>query len=206
MLQPLPKKQKIIWPNNTYYFLTNSTYLHYPYFRQPDQKQIILNSIKKLQSKYSIPVQDFSIAMNHNHLMFYADKGEKVSFVKRFLKNNVSREYRRVYKVPYSEIWHSTRVFWVKDDKMFWGVRGYIAGNLLKHKEVSNFQELYDNPFSSFKYTADKFGLDALKELVKSVIEMKEDSYGEVDVGGIGKLDLKPLSRRGRVKTPVKTG
>ena len=133
--------------------------------------------------------------------MFYADKGEKVSFVKRFLKNNVSREYRENYKVPYSEMWHSTRVFWVKDDKMFWGVRGYITGNLLKHKEVSGFQELYDNPFSSFKYTTDKFGFDTLRELVKSVIEVKEDSYGDVDVEGMGELELKPLSREGRILT-----
>ena len=123
MPQPLPAKQKIIWPDNKYYFLTNSAYLHYPYFKQPDQKQIILNSIKKLQSKYFIPVQDFSIAVNHCHLMFYADKGEKVSLVKRFLKNNVSREYRENYQVLYSEMWHSTRTFWIKDEKMFWGVR-----------------------------------------------------------------------------------
>lgn len=203
MSQLLPEKQKIIWPDDRYYFLTNSTYLHYPYFKQPDQKQIILNSIKKLQSKYSIPVQDFSIMMNHCHLMFYADKGEKVSFVKRFLKNNVSREYRENYKVPHSEMWHSTRVFWVKDDKMFWGVRGYITGNLLKHKEVSGFQELYDNSFSSFKYTADKFGFDTLRELVKSVIEVKEDSYGEVDVEGIEELNLKPLSRQRRITSTL---
>ena len=199
MLQPLPKKQKIVWSDNKYYFLTNSTYLHYPYFKQPDQKQIVLDSIKKLQSEYSIPVQDFSIAMNHKHLMFYADKGEKVSFVKRFLKNNVSREYRKIYKVPYSEMWHSTRVFWIKDNdenKMFWGIRGYIAGNLLKHKEVSSFQELYKNPFSSFKYTADKFGFEALRELVKSVIEVKEDSYGEVDMEGMEELDLKTSLKR----------
>ena len=98
MPQPLPEKRKIVWSDDKYYFLTNSTYLHYPYFKQPDQKQIVLNSIKKLQSKYSIPVQDFSIAINHSHLMFYADKGKKVSFVKRFLKNNVSREYRESYQ------------------------------------------------------------------------------------------------------------
>ncbi|MCK5459679.1 transposase [Candidatus Parcubacteria bacterium] len=201
MPQPLPEKRKIVWSDDKYYFLTNSTYLHYPYFKQPDQKQIVLNSIKKLQSKYSIPVQDFSIAINHSHLMFYADKGKKVSLVKRFLKNNVSREYRESYQVPYSEMWHSTRVFWVKDDKMFWGVRGYITGNLLKHKEVSGFQELYDNPFSSFKYTADKFGFDTLRELVKSVIEVKEDSYGDVDVEGMEELELKPLSREGRILT-----
>lgn len=175
--------------------------MHYPYFKQPDQKQIVLNSIKKLQSEYNIPIQDFAIPMNHQHLMFYADKGEKVTFVKRFLKNNVSREYKKVYKVPYSEMWHSTRVFYIKDDKMFWGVRGYITGNLLKHKEVSTFQELYDNPFSSFKYTADKFGFDALKELVKSVIEVKEDPYGEVDAKGIEELKLKPLSRERRIIT-----
>ena len=134
--------------------------------------------------------------MNHHHLIFHADRGGKVSLVKRFLKNNVSREYRKIYQVPYSEMWHSTRVFWIKDEKMFWGVRGYVAGNLLKHKEASSFQELYDNPFSSFKYTADKFGFDTLTELVKSVIEVKEDSYGEVDMKGIEDLDIKTALKR----------
>lgn len=194
MSQPLPQKQKIVWPDEKYYFLTNSTYLHYPYFKQPEQKQIILNSIKKLQSEYSIPIQDFSIAINHFHLMFYADKGEKVTLVKRFLKNNVSREYRKIYRVSYAEMWHSTRTFWIKDEKMFWGIRGYIAGNLLKHKEVNNFQELYDNPFSSMKYTADKFGDDSSKELIGSVIAVKEDFFGEVDVNGLGEIDVPLLA------------
>ena len=195
MPQLLQEKRKIVWRDNKYYFLTSSTYLHYPYFKQPAQKQIVLSFIKKLQAEYFVPVQDFSIAMNHYHLMFYANKGKKVSFVKRFLKNNVSREYRKAYKVPYSEMWHSTRVFWVKNDKMFWAIRGYITGNLLKHKELSNFQELYDNLFSSFRYTADKFGFDPLKELVKSVIEVREDSYGEVDIEGIKKLNLATLAK-----------
>jgi len=37
---------------------------------------------------------------------------------------------------------------------MDWKVTGYIIGNLLKHKEVGTFNELKQNKFSSFWFTA----------------------------------------------------
>jgi len=185
----LPKKQKILWPDNEYYFMTNSTFLHYPFFRQEDQKQVVLNIFKDLQQKWRIPIQAYSIPMTHNHLMFHVDKGDKVTFTKRFLKGNITREFRKRYKIPYKEFWHSTRVYWVRDDDMYRRVMGYIGGNLLKHKEVSSWQELYDCPFSSFKYLVDKHGWIEARDMVMDVIEVKEDSYGEVDFKG-----LKPSS------------
>lgn len=195
MLQSLPQKQKIVWSDNTYYFLTNSTYLHYPYFKKSEQKQLVFDFIKTLQLKYSIPVQSFAILITHQHLMFYTKKGEQVTFVKRFLKNSISREYRKIYHVPYKEFWHSTRVYRIKDEKMYWGILGYICGNLLKHKEVSNFQELYNNPFSSFKYIADKYGFDAAKELVLKVIKLEESAYGEVETEKIKDINITALKR-----------
>ncbi|MDP2917993.1 MAG: transposase [bacterium] len=185
MPQPLPPRRKIIWPDAMHYFLTNSTYLHYPYFKEDSQRQIILNYIKELKLEYAIPIQAFSIAINHHHLMFYADKGKKVSFVKSFLKGNIGREYKKNYKISYPTIWHSTRVLWIKDEKMLRAIQGYVNGNLLKHKQVSNFQELYDNPFSSFKYYADKYGFIYAKNMVMDVIQIDEDAQGGIDMKGL---------------------
>lgn len=84
--------------------------------------------------------------------MFYAKVGKEVGLVKNFLKGNITREYRRQYNVPYENIWGSTKVLWIKDEKMLYGVQGYVNGNLLKHREESNLQGLCENPFSSFKY------------------------------------------------------
>ena len=59
---------------------------------------------------------------------------------------------------------------------------GYIAGNLLKHKEVSTFRELKQNPFSSYKYIAEKFGDEMAEDLVRSVINIGENAEGEVAI------------------------
>jgi len=185
MKQPLPKRQTVHWPDDTHYFLTVSTYLHYPYFQEDTQKHLILNFIKKLNKDWLIPIESFAVLINHIHLMFYADKGEKVTLVKRFLKNNVSREYRKIYEVKYKDFWYSTRIYWIKNEKAYWGMMGYTIGNLLKHKEVSNFQELYETPFSSFRYIADKCGYEVAQELVQRVIAAPEDSYGEIDLKGL---------------------
>ena len=187
MTQKLSIKQKIVWPDDTHYFLTNSTYLHYPYFHTEAQKQIILNFIKKLKLEHNIPIQAFSISINHFHLMFYARLGARVSLVKNFLKGNITREYRKQYNVPYENIWGSTKVLWIKDEKMLYGVQGYINGNLLKHKEESNFQGLCENPFSSFKYYVNKYGFEYAKEMVLNSINVDESADGEMDIKKIKK-------------------
>ena len=182
MPQPLTSKHKIIWHDEMHYFLTNSTYLHYPYFKEEEQKQIVLNFIKKLKLEYGIPIQAFSILINHFHLMFHAKVGKEVGLIKNFLKGNITREYSRQYNVPYKNIWGSTKVLWIKDEKMLYGVQGYINGNLLKHKEESNFQGLLENPFSSFQYYADKYGFEYAKEMVLNSINVEESADGEVDI------------------------
>ena len=177
----IPKKPKIYWAGGEYYFMTNSTYLHRPYFREDEQKQLVLNFLKELQERWKISIQAYSIPMNHNHLMFYGKGENQVTFVKKFLKGNITREYRRAWGSPGQEIWQSTRVYWIKDDGSYWRVMGYIIGNLIKHREVSTFRELYEYPFSSFKYAVDKYGWDEAISMVKLVIDVPEDAYGTVD-------------------------
>lgn len=182
MRHPLPFRQKIIWPDRKYYFLTNSTYLHYPYFRSFEQKQLVLGFIKRLSKNYSILVQAFSISMSHHHVMFYANQGQQVTFVKRFLKNSISREYKKQYKIPYKEFWHSTKTLVIKNENMLQGIQGYIGGNLMKHKEVNDFEELYQSPFSSFKYLVDKHGIEAAKQMVFKVIGVEESGDNSLNV------------------------
>ena len=38
------------WPDNTIYFYTDSAFLHYPYFKTDEQKQIVLDQIKKIKT------------------------------------------------------------------------------------------------------------------------------------------------------------
>lgn len=179
--------RKNIWSDNTIYFLTDSTYLHYPYFSSDNQKQIILNQFKKLRERLGIPFSAFSISKNHYHIKFFLKDGSDMLKVKQLLRGGISYEYKKIYHVPYREIWQSRKILSITSDEMDKKVSGYIAGNLLKHKEVSTFSELRENCFSSFGYMAEKYGDDFMRELVYSVIAVDEDAWGEADMDDLSK-------------------
>jgi hypothetical protein len=59
-----------------------------------------------------------------------------------------------------------------------------IIGNLIKHKEVNSFTELKENKFSSCWFTVNSLGEQITHELICSVIDVGEDKFEVVDVGG----------------------
>ncbi len=180
-----------IWPDNTIYFLTDSTFLHFPYFKTDEQKQIVLDQIKKINKELGIPVSDYSIAINHYHLKFYLEFGSNLAKVKQLLRGGISYEYRKRYKFPYKEMWQTRKVIQINSEKMNWKISGYIIGNLLKHKEVSTFDELIENQFSSYWYMVKKYGDDEMRQLVYSVIDIDEDTWGIVNIEQLDKTRAK---------------
>ena len=183
-------KTKSHWPDNSMYFLTGSTFLHYPYFKTSEQKQIVLEQIKKIKNKLKIPITAFSIAINHYHLKFYLEKGLNLAKVRQLMHGGITFEYKKEYKMKYEEMWQSKKALVVTSDKMDWKITGYIIGNLLKHKEVSIFDELKNNPFSSYKFVVEKYGDECAQELIRKVIDVDENVEGEVDMTGIEKINI----------------
>lgn len=176
------KKDAEQWPDNAIYFLTDSTFLHFPFFNTDEKKDIIYNQFKKISNKFGVPISDYSIAINHFHIKFYLDSGKTLGKIKQILRGGISYELRKNFDIPYKEIWQSRKVFIVYNEESNWRVSGYIIGNLLKHKEVSTFGELRDNKYSSYWYIAKKYGEDTAKSMVYSVINTDEDSFGGVDI------------------------
>jgi len=185
------KTNNPVWPDNSVYFLTDSTFLHFPYFRTDAQKQIVLSQVKKISKKLGVPVSDYSIAINHYHLKFYLKLGSDLAHIKQLMRGGVSYEYRKIYQVPYKEMWQTRKVIRISSERMNWKVSGYIIGNLLKHKEVGTFKELKQDKFSSYWYMAEKYGDNAMRELVYSVIDVDEDVWGVVDKGQLGGINIK---------------
>jgi len=183
-------KDKTYWPDNSMYFLTGSTFLHYPYFKTSEQKQIIFDQINKIKEKLNIEITAYSVAVNHYHLKFYLEEGLNLAKVKQFMHGGTSFEYKRKYKMKYNALWQSRKTFVITSDEMDWMITGYIAGNLLKHKEVSTFDELKNNPFSSYNFIAEKYGDESAQELVRKVIDIKEDIEGGVDMSGLEKMNI----------------
>ena len=92
--------------------------------------------------------------------------------------------------MQYTDMWQSVKVVAIKSEKMNWKVSGYIVGNLLKHKEVSNFEELYQNKFSSYWYLVNKYGEEEIRNLVYGVIDVGEDNWNNTDMLQLNSVNL----------------
>ena len=173
-------KMKNVWPDKTIYFITSFTFAHYPCFKTDEQKQIVLNQIKSLKNKFGCLVSAYSIAINHYHLKIYLENGMDIPKIKQYLNGGISFNYNKNFKSKYSEFWQSCKVLNI-DPEVDQRVSGYIAGNLLKHKEVGTFNELLENPFSSYSFMAEKYGEDFAREIVYDVIDIDESAEGDID-------------------------
>ncbi len=192
----MPDIQKPHWPDNSIYFLTGSTFLHYPYFREEKQKQIVLNQIKNVKKNLNIPISAYSIAVNHYHLKFFLKRGLELARVRQIMHGGTSFVYHKEYKKRHEEMWQSDYAIVITSEELNMKIAGYTSGNLLKHKEVSTFQELEDNRFSSYWYLVKKLGNQFAQELVRSIINTEEDNDGRINRKELGKLKLpKPLAK-----------
>lgn len=189
-------KQNIKWQDDAIYFYTLFTFLHFPYFKDEEQKQIVLNQFKKIKEKYNIKINSYSIAINHFHLKFYLKNGSEMKNILQTLRGGTTFEYKKKFSriMKYKEMWQSRKIYIITSEEMDWKVTGYIIGNLLKHKEISTFEELKNNKFSSYWYYAKKYEDKIMQDLVSSVIDVKETSEGD-----IGLKELKEA-------TPTKVG
>ncbi len=186
----LLKQDEPFWPDKSIYFLTDSTFLHFPYFNSYEQKSIVLNQIKKINKQLGISVSAFSIAINHYHIKFYLEKGLDIIKVKQLLRGGISYEYRKKFTMPYKEMWQTKKTIIVLSQKMDYKVTGYIIGNLLKHKEAGTLKDLIQNDFSSYQYTAEKYGNDVAGEMVGGVININEDVWGGIDFEELSELNI----------------
>ncbi|PIR03281.1 MAG: hypothetical protein COV60_01125 [Candidatus Magasanikbacteria bacterium CG11_big_fil_rev_8_21_14_0_20_43_7] len=171
------------FPGNSVYFLTGSTFLHFPYFKTPEHKEIIFDQLTKLHREKGIQICAYSIQINHYHLMFYAKRDTDLATVKKYMHGGVSYEYRKKCGEKQKHFWGTSRVIRVYSHDVYWKVIGYICGNLLKHRELGTFEELYENRFSSYGYFVQKYGDHMMQEIVRSIIDVSESVDGDVDMG-----------------------
>lgn len=180
------------WPNQSTYFLTSTTFLHYPYFREFTQKQILLNQINKIVELLPLDNNEmiYSIAMNHFHLKFYLENGLVLAKIKQLIHGGTSFQYKKRYPIKHKELWQGSHVLRITSKSMDWKVTGYIIGNLLKHKEVNTFEELQENPYSSYRMFVDKYGKEAAEQLVYQVIDVDEQNNGLIKLTELNRIKL----------------
>ena len=178
----MEKIQKSFWPDQSWYFVTTATFLHYPYFRFDEQKSLVLNRLRQVETEFQIKIDNFSIAMNHFHYFFYLEDGRIYPKITQLLNGGVSFDYKKKFEKKYQNFWADTKTKIIATEQGIWRVRGYIAGNLLKHREVNNFYALADSPFCSYKKFAENYGGEFARNLVYETINFDEKTDGEVAI------------------------
>jgi len=87
--------------------------------------------------------------------------------LEQFIAGGSSHELNALDNIKRS-IWEE---YWEKvvDEKRLEKILGYILGNLLKHGEVRDFNELRSSPFTSYKQAIARYGEQMIQDLILSV-------------------------------------
>lgn len=156
--------------NNSYYFITNHTFLHKPYFNTDHKKDILLNQLIKIKKEFHIPFYTYSIVDNHYHALIYLKRWDQLEKIMQLIHGRSSYELNKQEKIERS-IWGKYWSKIIEDRKSFVNILGYIIGNPLKHNTVHNFNELEQYKYCSFQKTKKELGEDICKNMIYDIIE-----------------------------------
>jgi len=153
--------------DNCYYFITRPTINKEKLFNSDEKKRIILNRLTSAQKKFSFSLHAFSIISNHYHYLIFLSKGDVLPKLEQFIAGGSSHELNTLNNIKRS-IWDE---YWEKvvDEEKLDKVLGYILGNLLKHGEAKDFNELKNSPFTSYKQAVAQYGEETIQDLILSV-------------------------------------
>jgi len=164
------------WLPNSFYFITSKTFLGAKLFDNYNKKKIIIKQIKKAVNLLDVSIYAYSIAQNHYHVLLYFDDFSKHNKFKQIVNGGSAFLYNKNFpRERIGKMWLDSKSLLIYNQESLFRVVGYIAGNLLKHREVKNFLELKLNPFSSYRQLAKEYGNEVAEDIVGRVIEIKED-------------------------------
>ena len=164
------------WLPNSFYFITSKTFLGAKLFDNYNKKKIIIKQIKKAVNLLNVSIYAYSIAENHYHVLLYLDDFSKHSKFKQIVNGGSAFFYNKSFpRERIGKMWLDSKALLVYNQESLFRVIGYIAGNLLKHREAKNFLELKLSPFSSYRQLVKEYGDEVAEDIVGRVIEIKED-------------------------------
>ncbi|MBU4421576.1 transposase, partial [Patescibacteria group bacterium] len=155
--------------DSSFYFITCPTFLHQPILTDIYKEVLLINILenaKKLGSIYA-----YSIAVNHYHILIYLQNGDLLAKLMQKINGKTSFQINKL-KNGSERTWGTYWSNIIFDNTVCYKVLGYIAGNLLKHKEALNFEELYNSKFSSYKYLVKQRGEENARAMIQEVINL----------------------------------
>ena len=148
--------------DNNYFFITSKTFESRNYFESYKNRQIALDQLRKVEIKFQLLFDAYSILFNHYHLLFYLPKGINLPKIIQVLNGGISY---RIKDVP-KPMWQKYCIRNISTESSFYNVQGYVLGNPLKHALVNNIDELENYSFCNYKEKVKEFGKETIDDLI----------------------------------------
>ena len=162
--------QKRFYNPNHIYFITTNVKSGFPFFKDDQICNILINTIKINKNIKEFKLFGFVIITNHTHLLINATITNNISEVMRSIKTNSSREINRYLKYNEGRVarpdlherFDIPRFKWqerfydhvIRNDNDYYNHIEYIYQNPLKHLRMENYED--------FKYSSCKFWQDLI--------------------------------------------
>jgi putative transposase len=143
---PVKHNPPHLYLNDAIYIVTSGTYGKIPYFDSSEKKALLQEEIFKIiQQLYAWVILD-----NHYHLLFELARGRELGKMIGLINGSSSYKLNRKEGRPSRKIWYSYWDTCIRNEKGFFVRLNYIHNNPVKHRCVSDLEELEQYQFSSY--------------------------------------------------------
>jgi len=145
------------------------------FFDSDDKKKIILNRLLQAQEKFGFLLFAYSIISNHYHYLIQLQKNTSLGEVEKIIAGGSSYDLNKELRIK-QRVWDNYCERIVEENFSMEKVWGYILGNLLKHNEAKNFDDLSNSLFCSYKQAVKNYGKEVIDDLILSVGALELES------------------------------
>ncbi len=135
--------------NDTWYFISASTYQHQRFLQSPYAKQFLRDQLGGLIKTYNIKLAAWVILDNHYHMLVMIQDSFRIPEIIRKLHGRVGHDINLLDGVSQRKVWHNYWDSCISNEKDWWKHFNYIHQNPIKHGYV---REMIDWTYSSYSY------------------------------------------------------
>ncbi|MEI6510701.1 MAG: transposase [Candidatus Uhrbacteria bacterium] len=163
---------------DSWYFITVPTDRHRPIFKDLALRELLRVRLEEAFVKFGVECPDYGIMEDHYHFLGSFGKSDVIPTMLQWINGGVSFQVKRQVDIA-SPVWGEYHVFVPMKESLLDRVRGYVIGNPLKHGDVTDLQELFDWPFSSYRYVIVREGKEYADDVISSVMSLGEKEFFE---------------------------
>jgi putative transposase len=157
----MPHHPPHIYIDDTWYFITASTYPKKPVLSPDSHKNIVREQLRDLVAEFKLTLAAWVILGNHYHILIKSHSADQLAhFFGRF-HGSTAFELNRCDQMRGRQVWHNYWDTCIRSEKDYWTRFNYIHHNPVKHGYVSLMCKW---EFSSYHYYLEHKGEEWLAD------------------------------------------